>query len=355
MNQDKLNIGILGLGPISQGAHIEAARRGKNTELLAICDVAEDLCGQLSHTHHIPRCYHNYPELLADPDIDAVILGIAHEYHVDCALQALKAGKHVLVEKPLGVDVAACQKLKEAVEQSGLILQVGNMKRFDPGLAFAKDFADDEMGGVITMNAWYCTQADRRVSYKNLQPLPETSSHSKNSHYKQDKDSNTYTLLDHCSHLLDTARYIAGPIDCLFARYREKNEVLSWQISVNFERGGIGNLDFSSGIHMDWHEGFVAYGEHGSIQAKIFMPWYFCSSDVQVFSQKTSLFQKPLGTDSHVFKLQLEGFADTILNGAKMRGADVNDGLAAVQGLRAVQESLKTGKWMKLSEMKGRI
>src|SRR5438128_7158978 len=98
-----LRIGVLGCGPIAQFAHFDACRKARNAELYAICDVAEDLLARMSALHEPRVAYREYDEMLADPRVEAVIVATADQYHVGLCLKALEAGKHVLVEKPLGV------------------------------------------------------------------------------------------------------------------------------------------------------------------------------------------------------------------------------------------------------------
>src|SRR5262245_1436845 len=135
-----LRLGILGCGPISQIAHFDAARKARNVELSAICDLADDLRERMEALHQPRAAYRQYTELLADPQIEAILIGVADQFHVPLALQALAAGKHVLVEKPLGVTVDECEELRRRVRASGKIFQVGNNRRFDPGIAFARQF-----------------------------------------------------------------------------------------------------------------------------------------------------------------------------------------------------------------------
>ena len=132
-----LNIGILGCGPISQAAHFESANKAKNVALHAICDVADDLRERIAAMHAPQKTYRDYDAMLADPDIDAIIVATADAFHVAAARAALAAGKRVLCEKPLGVSVEEVEGLKQAVAQSGKLPQVGHMKRFDAGLALA--------------------------------------------------------------------------------------------------------------------------------------------------------------------------------------------------------------------------
>jgi hypothetical protein len=87
----------------------------------------------------------------------------------------LKAGKPVLVEKPLGTTVAECKRLATQVRDSKLIAQVGTMKRFDPGIRDAQRFLAEEGGEILALKAWYCDSIYRYVETDNLQPVMVTS------------------------------------------------------------------------------------------------------------------------------------------------------------------------------------
>jgi len=106
---------------------------------------------------------------------------------------------------------------------------------------------------------------------------------------------------------------------------------------------------------MDWHEGFQVYGEYGSVIGKTYNPWYMRASDVECFSIRNDQYHRILGEDAHFYKLQIEGFADTILHKAPMRGADIVDGTAAIRALVAISRSLETGKWVQLADMDGAV
>src|ERR1700745_2976919 len=96
-----LRIGVLGCGPIAQIAHFDACRKARNAELYAICDVADDLLARMASIHEPRVTYRDYDEMLADPEVEAVIVATADQYHVPLCLKAVEAKKHVLVEKPL--------------------------------------------------------------------------------------------------------------------------------------------------------------------------------------------------------------------------------------------------------------
>src|SRR4051812_934549 len=156
-----LRVGVLGCGPIAQFAHFDACRKARNAELYAICDVATDLRERMAEVHHPTVAYDDYDKMLADPNVEAVIVAVSDQFHVPACLKAIEAGKHVLVEKPLGVSIEECEALRDRVRQSGKVVQVGNNRRFDPGISYAQRFIRDEMGAVLALKAWYCDSTYR--------------------------------------------------------------------------------------------------------------------------------------------------------------------------------------------------
>ena len=130
---DQLSMGVLGYGPIAQLTRFESTAKARNTRLYALCDRATDLVERMATVHQPETTYAEFNDMLSDYKIDAVIIACADQFHVPLfhvplSIRALEAGKHVLVEKPMGVTVAECQMLCDAVERSGLTLQVGHMK-----------------------------------------------------------------------------------------------------------------------------------------------------------------------------------------------------------------------------------
>ncbi len=350
---DLLRVGVVGCGPISQNAHFESCRKAKNAELYAICDTAEDLLARMTTVHQPKKSYRQFDHMLADPQVDAVLIATADAFHVPLAKQALAAGKHVLVEKPLGVSIDQCQELQDAVAKSGLKLQVANMKRYDPGIAFAHRFIKEEMGGLLALKAWYCDSTYRYTMTDSLLPI---SVHSTQRQVPDDNPKETdrrrYYMLTHGSHLVDTARYLGGDIEAVQAQFVERYGAHCWFVAVRFVDGSVGHLDLTVAVRMDWHEGFHVYGEKGSVIGKTYLPWYLKSSDVECFSTATGEYRRVLGEDGHVYRRQVEGFADSVLRDTRPN-PDVADGLAAMQIMAAINRSVQSGQWENVSSMEG--
>ncbi|HEX7108005.1 MAG TPA: Gfo/Idh/MocA family oxidoreductase [Aestuariivirga sp.] len=353
--QRRLKVGVLGCGPIAQFAHFESCQKACNADLFAICDVAGDLVDRMAAIYQPQRKYLDYDAMLADPEVDAVIIATSDIFHVKASRRALAAGKHVLCEKPIGVSVEEVEALSAAVKASGKILQVGHMKRFDQGLEAARDFVRDEMGEVLALKAWYCDSTHRYTMTDAVQPLPILSAAAKKPRENPKADLRRYFMLAHGSHLVDTARFLCGDIVEVNARLTEKFGAHSWFIDVTFANGAMGHLDLTVAVRMDWHEGLQLYGENGSVIAKTYNPWYYKSSDVEIFSEKDATWRRPLGADGHFYRRQLEGFADTILDGTTMRGADIADGVASVRAMVAIAESVRKGRAIRLSDAQGPV
>jgi predicted dehydrogenase len=351
----RLRIGVLGCGPIAQAAHFESATKARNAELYAVCDVAEDLLHRMAVTHGARKTFTDYEDMLADPDLDAVIIATSDAFHVAASKLALQAGKHVLCEKPVGVSVEEVESLARAVEESGRVLQVGHMKRFDAGLQSAKTFIDAEMGEMLALKAWYCDSTHRYQLTDAVQPLIVRSSAAKRPPGNPKADLRRYFMLAHGSHLLDTARFLGGEIVELEARLRTSFGAYCWFVDVAFASGALGHLDLTVPVRMDWHEGFQIYGENGSVLAKTYNPWLFRSSDVEIFHESSATTTRVLGADGHFYRRQLESFAETILEGAPMAGADIADGVASVRALVAIMRSAESGKPVRLADAAGAV
>ena len=329
MKADRLlRIGVLGAGQIAQAAHFESCVKARNAELYAICDIAEDLLARMAATHAPRRTFGDYDAMLADPDLEAVIVATADAFHVDASIRALEAGKHVLCEKPMAVSVEDAERLREAVSNSGRVLHVGHMKRYDAGIEAAKNFIDSEMGEVLSLKAWYCDSTHRYVTTDAVQPAIVTSAASRRPAGDPKADRERYLMLAHGSHLVDLARFLGGEIDMVHARLRESYGARCWFVDVSFRNGAVGHLDLTVAVRMDWHE---------------------------IFHERDSTWRKPLAADGHFYRRQVEGFADTVLTGCPSRGATVDDGLASVRAMVAVARSVREGKPIALAEATGTV
>jgi predicted dehydrogenase/threonine dehydrogenase-like Zn-dependent dehydrogenase len=127
-----LNVALIGASNIARWAHMPGIRRVPNVSLGAVCSSSGVRGKSYARRYGASYCTTDYSDILADPTIDIVLITTRHQYHADQALAALRAGKHVFVEKPMALTMADCQALYRAVMESGKHLSVGFNRRFAP-------------------------------------------------------------------------------------------------------------------------------------------------------------------------------------------------------------------------------
>jgi predicted dehydrogenase len=188
-----------------------------------------------------------------------------------------------------------------------------------------------------------------------VQPQPILSAKARKPEVSPKADLKRYYMLAHGSHLVDITRFFCGDVVETEARLVERFGAHCWFVDVAFASGAIGHLDLTIAVRMDWHEGFTLYGEHGSVTAKTYNPWYYKSSDVEIFRERDAAYTRPLGADGHFYRRQLEGFADTILHGKPMHGANITDGIASVRAMTAIAWSARQGRTVRLADVFGPV
>lgn len=349
-----LRLGILGCGLINQASHLISCLKGRNLHLQAICDVAEDLREKMAAVYEPDSVYADFEQMLADPQVDAVVIGIGDQFHVPCARQAVLAGKPVFLEKPMGVSIEECEELKRLAEERGVFIQIGHMKRYDQGLQFAKAFKEEKLGEITTYKGWYCDSVGRYTLTDNLMPVIYSSDRMRKPAGNPKAILDRYYILGHGSHLLDTALYFMGPIEEVSARYVHREKLHSWLIDCNFENGAIGTLDLSVAIAQLWHEGCEIYGTGGTVFAKTPNPWELRSSHVECYDRSTDQIVTPAAYDGNSYRRELEAFADTVLHGAACTGATAEDGIQVMRAMIATYQSVQQGgKWIRLKDVEG--
>ena len=355
MSEKLLKVGILGCGPIAQIGHLEACQKARNVDLYAVCDAAEDLANKMAAFYGAKKVFLSYEEMLKDPAVDLILIATGDYFHVPGTIMALEAGKHVLVEKPMALDVDSAQNLVDAVEKSGLICQIGHNKRFDPGIFFSYLFVKEELGEMIAYKGWYCDSTHRYAATDSVQPVIHSSKNSVKPLKNPKEDLRQYYMLAHGSHLVDLAYYLAGPIDKVTVSLMEKQGIYSWFVDTHFESGTHGHLDLTVAIRDDWSEGFEIYGSEGTVRANIFNPWYMKPAQVRCFSERKGTYSEVLNNDANTYKLQIEHLAEVIMKGKKQIGATAQEGLASVKAMVAINQSATTGKTVYLNQVTGTV
>jgi UDP-N-acetylglucosamine 3-dehydrogenase len=144
---------VIGLGWFGE-VHADTLAGMPGIELTALCTRRPERLAEIADRHGVGRRYTDYRELLADPSIDALSITTHVDDHRDITIDALRAGKNVLLEKPMAPTVADCDKIVEAARQSSGLFMVGHICRFDPRVTQAKQAIDEgRIGKIISMHA----------------------------------------------------------------------------------------------------------------------------------------------------------------------------------------------------------
>ena len=145
--------GVIGLGWFGE-IHADTLADMPGIELAALCTRRRERLDELADRYKVARRYTDYRELLADPQVDAVSVTTHIDDHVEIALDALAAGKHVLLEKPMAPGVEDCNRIVDAARESKGLFMVGHICRFDSRVVLAKQAIDEgRLGRIISMHA----------------------------------------------------------------------------------------------------------------------------------------------------------------------------------------------------------
>lgn len=136
---NKVRFGIVGIGGMGR-MHLTSLLRNPHTEVLALCARTESKVRAMQEEFDIPHGYTSVEDMLANPEIDAIVIATGADAHKEACLAACKAKKHIFCEKPLAKTIADCEEIEEAVsENTDKAFTVGFMRRFDPSYAEAKE------------------------------------------------------------------------------------------------------------------------------------------------------------------------------------------------------------------------
>ena len=151
MSKSKIGVCVIGSGRAGMIHAVNYVKNVSGAHLAAMVDpvekVVQEACGELG----IDTYYSSHEQALENKDIDAFVIVSPTKYHIDTAVAIASAGKHILCEKPMAMTVDECDAMIAAADKSGVILQIGFMRRFDAGFVRAKQIVDSGAIGDVVM------------------------------------------------------------------------------------------------------------------------------------------------------------------------------------------------------------
>lgn len=162
MADKKMRVGLIGSGWYGKVDLLRLIQVAP-VEVVSLCDVdskmlaeAADIVASRQLSKKKPRTYSDYREMLKEKDLDIVLIGTPDHWHALPAIEAMKSGADVFVQKPIGVDVVECQAMVAAARKYKRVVQVGTQRRSTPHLFEARDLIREGRLGQIGLVETYC-------------------------------------------------------------------------------------------------------------------------------------------------------------------------------------------------------
>lgn len=148
-----IKIGIIGAGKIVRVRHLPETMMNPHAEVVAICDVVEARAKEMAQEYDC-KAYFDYRQLILDPEIDAVIVAATNTTHAEMTIAALKAGKHVLCEKPMATTLEEARNMLDAAKASGKQLMIAHNQRLEPAHIKAREIIQSgKLGRILSFTA----------------------------------------------------------------------------------------------------------------------------------------------------------------------------------------------------------
>lgn len=246
---------IIGCGMISQ-FHISAINAIPNASLRGVYDAAPERRGQLAAQNGV-KPYSSLEEVWADETVDAVCVCTPSGLHYPQAMAALEHGRHVLVEKPMALKLPDCDRLIAAARERKLTLGVVSQLRFSPAVQQVKHAVDSGVLGKLVC-------ADLYMKFHRSQDYYDSSGW--RGTWAMDGGG---ALMNQGIHGVDLLRYLAGPVDSIFARAKtlarriEVEDTLS--AVAEFQNGAIGVIQATTSMYSGFSRRLELCGERGTI------------------------------------------------------------------------------------------
>ena len=161
----KIRVGIIGAGNISE-CHMDGYKQLSDVDVIAACDIDKEKLSSYAITHHISQIYTDYHDMLKLHDLDAVSICTWNCMHAPIAIDALRAGKHVLCEKPLAATVSQAEEMACEASKAGRVLSVGFVMRFEQKARVLKELvAAGRLGHIYYARTSYLRRAGAPIGW----------------------------------------------------------------------------------------------------------------------------------------------------------------------------------------------
>ena len=343
----------MGWGIVSTGRHpdlkiVPAMKRAEGNRLIGVYSRDRERAEAFAEKHGIPAAYDSLGDLLKNPGVHAVFIASPNSLHALHTKLAADAGKHVLVEKPMAVNVSEAMDMVRACRRTGVKLGVGFHLRHHPGHIRARQLIREGVLGTITLaHAQFCFPDKRGVVDLPRRPAL--------SQWWEDPalTGGAYSIMGMGVHALDLLHaLLAQPItevaaitDGQTAKQPLDNIAV---IALRFASGTVGTVTCGRRVP-DTRNDAVIYGTGGRVWLKdtLYEP---LKGGLEVISDSVNLEEPYQGDLLSMYQLEIEAFQRAVQRKEDFEASGM-DGVRAVQVASAIIESASTGRTVKIEPL----
>lgn len=344
-----IKVGVIGTGGIS-GVHLGGYSRNPNVEIYALCDINEKNLAKRAEEYKVSRTFTDYREMLALKELDAVSVCTWNSAHAECAIAALRAGKHVLCEKPMALNTAQAQEMEKAAKENGKLLMIGFVRRFGNDCAVLKDFIDSGSFGEI----YYA-----KAQYLRRKGCP-------GGWFGDKSRSGGGPLIDLGVHVIDLCRYLMGgpqPVSVYGATFNKlgdrrhvkdargysstvvsKDDIFDVEdmatALIRFDNGAVLSVEASFSLNIEKDVGNIElFGTKAGCKLD---PELTIFTDMNDYLANVKLAQSTALSFDGLFDNEINHFVECIETGKPCRNP-AQDGVTLMKILDGIYESARTG------------
>ena len=327
----KVNWGILGAAKIALEKVIPAMKAGESSIVSAIASRDIETAKSASGLHGVPNSYGSYESLLEDPGIDAVYVPLPNHLHLEWTTKAAEAGKHVLCEKPIGLNAAEVSRLIEVRERTGVKIQEAFMVRTHPTWVAVKALIESgRIGKLGSVSGFF--------SYFNTDP----------SNIRNSLEMGGGALLDIGCYCINVSRFVFDEEPTEVSGLIDRDAGLGIdRLSSAILRFPGGHSIFSCSTQLVPYQRMEFFGTEGRIEVQI--PFNIpVETPTYVFVDDGSdLYGKNIERiefePANQYTIQGDLFSRAVLEGAN-KDTDLEDSFGNMSTIDAVFQSAKSGR-----------
>ena len=266
MSASRLGVGVLGAHAWAEKAHLPGYAAYERAKLVAICDVVPERARALAERFGIERVYSDAADLIDDPEVELVDVCTPTDTHLPLSLEAIRAGKHVLSEKPLAHDARDAFAAARAAESARVRTKLGFTFRYSPAVRQLQTWiADGTLGEIFHVHGFEQNSQFLDPHF----PLRQVS---------EGADWNALipsSIVGYGSHLIDLMRWCAGEFSSVAStmknfvprRVVRGHEGLQ---AIQVEDGTVALVEFTSGAHGMLQTSYIAVGNYPGVELRVY-------------------------------------------------------------------------------------